>query len=403
MKQLKIFGISPWSSFWLIGNKGGTPSEYVVQKGFVDAGHEVYYFNTTNKDEIIDGDIHIYGIRVPLSSIHSTNKMLNYMTQIISWILFNLFATIKVLKVSRKIKPDIIYAHSTYPVPAAYIVSKIHRIPNIRRLYGTFLYSHLSDRFFVLRHFSDVLAYKLPFDYLIMTNDGTRGDVVAGKLGVPKEKLKFWMNGVNKNIHDPYFNKEQFKERLGVLPNIKTILTISRLEKWKHVERTIEAAPYMVSKYKDVIFLIVGDGSEKTNLEKLSEELGVKNYVKFTGAVAHDDVKNYMNAADIFVSLYDVSNVGNPLLEAMVCGRCIVTLNTGATGEIIKNGYNGILLEYKNLKDLPKIIIDLLNSDNLREELGRNAREYALKHFQTWDERVRMEVELIEKVAMEGN
>lgn len=403
MKKLKIFGISPWPSFWLIGNKGGTPSEYFVQKGFVDAGHEVYYFSTTNKDEIIDGGIHIYGIITPLSSIQSSNKILNYMTQVISWILFNLFATIKVLKISRKIKPDIIYAHSTYPVPAAYIVSKILKIPNIRRLYGTFLYSSLPDRFFLLRHFNEVLAYKLPFEYMIMTNDGTRSDVVAEKLGVPKEKLKFWMNGVNKDMYDPNFNKAHFKEKLGILANTKIILAVSRLEKWKHVERTIEAAPYIVSKYKDVIFLIVGDGCEKTNLEKLSEELGVKNYVKFMGAVPYDDVKSYMNAADIFVSLYDVSNVGNPLLEAEVCGKCIVTLNSGATGEIIKNGYNGILLEYKDLKDLTRVIIDLLNNDNFREKLGKNARKYALEHFQTWDERVRMEVELIEKVAMEGN
>lgn len=402
MKKLRIFGISPWPGFWSMKNKGGVPSLYLVQKGFVDAGHEVYYFNTTNKDEV-NGGIHIYGFRNPLSSIQSSNKILNYMIQVIAWILFNLFATIKVLKISRKIKPDIIYAHSTSPVPPTYIVSKIHRIPNIRRLYGTFLYSHLSDRFFFLRHFIDVLAYKLPFEYLIITNDGTRGDIVAEKFGVPKEKLKFWMNGVNKDMYDPDFNKARFKEQFGILANTRIILTVSRLEKWKHIERTIGAAPYIISKYKDVIFLIVGDGSEKTNLEKLSEELGVKNYVKFIGAVAHDEVKNYMNVADIFVSLYDVSNVGNPLLEAMACGKCIVTLNTGATGEIIKNDYNGILMEYENLKDLPRVIIDLLNSENLREKHGRNARKYALKHFQTWDERVRMEVELIEKVAMEGN
>jgi len=96
--------------------------------------------------------------------------------------------------------------------------------------------------------------------------------------------------------------------------------------------------------------------------------------------------------------LNDLSNVGNPLLEAMKCGKCVVTLNTGATAEIIKNDENGILLDIDNINNLPNIIIQLLNDDKSRDRLGHNARKYALEHFQTWDERIQMEIKFVEKL-----
>ena len=49
--------------------------------------------------------------------------------------------------------------------------------------------------------------------------------------------------------------------------------------------------------------------------------------------------------------------MGNPLLEAMMAGKCIVTLNNGDTSQFIKNNENGILLEYDQLSKLPEVII----------------------------------------------
>lgn len=51
--------------------------------------------------------------------------------------------------------------------------------------------------------------------------------------------------------------------------------------------------------------------------------------------------------AALFVSLYDRSNLCSPVMEALAAGKCIVTLNVGATGDVIRNGKNGVLLQEK--------------------------------------------------------
>lgn len=85
--------------------------------------------------------------------------------------------------------------------------------------------------------------------------------------------------------------------------------------------------------------------------------------------------------ADIFLSVNDLGNVGNPLLEAMVCGKCIVTLNNGDTDRLIHDRENGMLLEMDQLPKLPRVICDLLRNGEMRRELGQKAKESASKHF----------------------
>lgn len=88
-------------------------------------------------------------------------------------------------------------------------------------------------------------------------------------------------------------------------------------------------------------------------------------------------------------------NVGNPLLEAMSCGRCIFALNTGDTGGVIENGVNGIVVGVDELPRLPKIVCSLLRDPGLRRELGSKAREFAARRVWTWEERMQAEVSLV--------
>ncbi|MCK4245393.1 MAG: glycosyltransferase family 4 protein, partial [Candidatus Omnitrophica bacterium] len=129
-------------------------------------------------------------------------------------------------------------------------------------------------------------------------------------------------------------------------------------------------------------------------------------YVRFVGAVTLEKVADYMNAADIFVLVNDFSNVSNGLYEAMVCGKCIVTLDNGDTRELIEDGKTGRLIRAGNedeiVNELSKAILDVLEDDELRARLGENARIYAQEHFQTWEERMAMEARLIKELVGKG-
>ena len=104
--------------------------------------------------------------------------------------------------------------------------------------------------------------------------------------------------------------------------------------------------------------LIVGDGEERDNLEDRAARLGLRESVSFSGAVPQTEVQRYLWAADVFICVNELSNVGNPLLEAMLAGRCILTLDEGDTRDVIKDGETGVLLSSGE----PSLIAEALQS-----------------------------------------
>ncbi len=224
-----------------------------------------------------------------------------------------------------------------------------------------------------------------------MTNDGTQGDRVLQQLGVEIGRVRFWLNGVNWESFRFMPQSQEAKTFLKLHAKY-VLLCLSRLHSWKRVDRSLRALPAVLERFPDTVLVIVGDGPERKRLEQLALELGVREHVRFEGAVPHTRVPKYLAAADIFLSLYDLSNVGNPLLEAMMAGKCIVTLNNGDTGRFIRNGENGVLLEYEELPKLPEVIKELLANEELRNRLGTNARKFAEERFWSWKERLEAEI-----------
>jgi glycosyltransferase involved in cell wall biosynthesis len=232
-----------------------------------------------------------------------------------------------------------------------------------------------------------------------MTNDGTRGDAVLNTLKVDMARVKFWMNGVDKDMCQRIeFDEAELRRKLNIGKETKILLMLSRLENWKRVDRALTALPPVIQKHNEALLIIIGDGPERCRLEKLVDRLQIRANVQFLGALPHEEIWQYLKIADIFLSLYDLSNMGNPLLEAMSCGKCIITLNTGDTSQLIHHKENGVLLELGELPHLPQVICGLLEDAKLRQRLGQKAREFALEHFWTWDERMEEEISTVERI-----
>ncbi|MCK4352703.1 glycosyltransferase family 4 protein [candidate division WOR-3 bacterium] len=381
---------------WSLGEGKGAQSLWLTLKAYADRDFKIYFI-TGNKGSIQK----IYkNIEVIRFSLHWVKKFfplrkIGFFARIMFWFLFQIIAFKLILTVCKKHKISLVYAYEIYSVPVAKLISKFLKIPIISRFQGTTLKPYVNTFLWKLRFFEHIIAYKIPTDLLIMTDDGTQGNQVLNALNIDIEKIKFWMNGVDKTMYIPNFDKYSLKQKLGVNKKTKVLLSVCRLVKWKRVDRIIQAIPHIISQNKEIVLIIVGDGEEKSNLLNLARRLKVIPYVHFTGAILHQEIKEYMNLANIFISLYELSNIGNPLLEAMVCGRCIITLNKGDTFKIIKNKENGILLESKELKTLPQIIVNLLDDKKLQLKLGGNAKKYATQHFWDWQERMNTEVELV--------
>jgi len=323
-------------------------------------------------------------------------KKIGFFAKILWWLYFQAVAFVKAQRLRSKYKFDIVYGYEIAGVPVAKLLSKLWRIPMVSRFQGTsFGVGWREKRFRFLRAWDHVIGLRIPADLVIMTNDGTQGDQVLRSIGVNMAQVRFWMNGVDWELLKEMSEKGQAKRALNVRSK-HVLLTVSRLASWKCVDRSVQALPDVLREFPDTILIVVGDGPERERLKRLALELGVQNHVRFEGAVPHSEVPKYLAAADIFLSFYDWSNVGNPLLEAMMAGRCIVTLNNGDTGRFVKDGYNGVLLQYNDLPKLPDVIKELLVDKQRRNYLAANARKFAEERFWSWDERMDAEIQAVE-------
>lgn len=381
---------------WSMGNGKGGPALWQTLTGYADHGWKVYFITgnlnqTNNLNYQPNDNINVFRFNMFWLTRLIKIKKIGFFAKIIWWIWFQIIAFIKALQIHRKNNIDVVYGYEIYGVPVAKLLSKIWKVPIVSRFQGSILrLVWMKKKFWQLRAWEYIVAYKIPSDLIIMTNDGSQGDRLLLQMGVDNSKMKFWLNGIDKNKFMFPSKTNEARQELKIY-NKYVLFCISRLIKLKRVDLSIKVMAELVKEFSDLTLYIVGDGLERENLEFLANKLNVMQNVHFEGAVPHNKVPKYLAAADIFLSFYDWSNVGNPLLEAMMAGKCIITLNNGDTGRFIQNGYNGVLLEYKDLPKLSQVIKGLLEDEERRNYLGANARKFAEEHFWSWEERIEAE------------
>ena len=187
------------------------------------------------------------------------------------------------------------------------------------------------------------------------------------------DSVKFYQvgNGVNLNGYTQTEAKSQARMALKI-PDKKTIMYTGRLSSEKGVEFLIRSFA-RVHRRLNCQLLIIADGPEKKNIERVIEQLEVTDAVDIVPAV--DDVAPYLRAADLFVLPSQFEGLSNSLLEAMACRLPVISTSVGGSIDIIESGVNGVLIEYNNEERLSQEISNLLGDPELSASLGKHARE----------------------------
>lgn len=390
---------------WSMGEGKGTQSLFLLLQRLGEAGHRVIAFVPTGQTASRNSNgFEVQAVRIPLARLRVRNWLLNQVLTKLSWCLVNFIFFTRAFLIRRTFRPNVVYGSGALVAPATWAVGRAFKAPTVTRLYGTFLYGHHRKLLGRLHYLEELVAFKLPSRLLIVTNDGTRGDEVARDLGVPDDQVRFWVNGVRAGLSLPSDSQRTAARRdLGLSESGRILTAISRLVRWKRVDRIIMALPRVVERYPNTQLLVVGDGAEREELEELARSLGVDPDIRFAGAVAQSEIRKFLWASDIFVSMHDVSNVSSSFLQAMSVGLPIITLDTGGTRDFVRDRYNGIVLHSTCSPDcLSDAIIGLLEDPKPREILSRNATAFAREHFRAWEDRIEEEVKEIERVASQS-
>lgn len=207
--------------------------------------------------------------------------------------------------------------------------------------------------------------------------------------GVAVEKIIVNPNGVDVARFRPGVGGAEARRELGLKDDEIVAGFVGTFGPWHGVEKlaeAIESIPMGVP----VRFLLVGSGSLHTEVEnQLEAEVRTKRVI-FTGSVAHDRVPSLLDACDILVAphvpLADGSEFfGSPtkVFEYMAMGKAIVASRLGQIGEVLTDQETALLVEPGNVRELAAAIVKMVESREIRAQLGARAREVAEREF-TW-------------------
>ncbi len=353
--------------------------------------------------------INIYRIRLPfnitavLSSkpIRLDKSLSHFIATILfnlAWLFFQFWSLFWAIKIAKKVKPQVVYSHDCTPAFPAYLASRLFSSKFILRIYGTRnLFWSYKNMFLRLKELRDYAALKLPADYLIITKDGTNADLLVKDLGVKEEKIKHWRNGVDFSLYDPDpAVKMRIRQKLGINPDHKIIISTSRVIPFYNLERLIYSLPKLFKLNSKCACIIASDGPDKERFQEFVCHNNIEDKVFFTGMVERGYVKDLLNASDLFVSFSSYSNCNNALFEAMVTGKCIVALENDLIRELISPEENGYLIKENELVKLPEILVRILKDEDALKRVRENVRNTALSKLWTWEKRIEEESKLLE-------
>lgn len=357
-------------------HEGGVTSYInILADGFRELGHEV---------DVIT----IFGVskyrEVKNEFVGKTDKFLegSNICTLMAYRISQAILFLNLYKNYLKKKYDVIYAMDVSVANIAKIIKHFHKVPVFLSVHSSIVKDLINQ--------GKITENSYASDFILKQERKAYGSVdkiIANSLYTEKyikninpncSEVEIIRNVVNDNIFYP--NKEigvTQREELSIHLNKFVILCVARLVKRKGVKYPLMALVELLKKDKDFILIYIGEGEEKETLYNLISEYHLEDNVKILGHVSSNRIGKIYNIADVVV-IPSVTHKGleEPLgitaLEAMATGIPVVASEIGGLKEIIKDGYNGILIPEKDYIAIAKAIFTLKKSPELRNKIVEN-------------------------------
>jgi glycosyltransferase involved in cell wall biosynthesis len=169
-----------------------------------------------------------------------------------------------------------------------------------------------------------------------------------------------------------------FRSRLPLRP---VFMSNRNLEPLYDVACTLRAFAVVQGRIPEASLTIAGDGSQRSILENLTRELGLQN-VHFVGQIRPECMYNLYDKADVYLNSPILDNMPGSIIEAFACGIPVVSTAAGGIPYIIRDEWNGLLVNCGDHGMMASKILRLLETPPLAEHIVQNARLESAKY--TW-------------------
>jgi glycosyltransferase involved in cell wall biosynthesis len=219
------------------------------------------------------------------------------------------------------------------------------------------------------------------------------------EVGVPAERILVNPNAVDPERFHPHCGGVKLRQSLGFRSGDIVVCFVGTFSYWHGVAVLEQAIRLLLDKARPadrpLRFLLVGDGPLAPQMRNALESFWRSGSVIFTGAIPHESVRVHLDAADILVSPHVPLPGGSPffgsptkLFEYMAMGKAIVASALDQIAEVLEDGRTALLVKPGDAGEVAEAIKRLAADEQLRNELGRNARETALERH-TWRQNAR--------------
>jgi glycosyltransferase involved in cell wall biosynthesis len=303
-----------------------------------------------------------------LSEIGILNKILGY--NLSHQILFNASILKRIVSLHRISPIDVLHIHDAYSGFAASICKLGLQIPIVCSIHNeirTAASIRICDRVLAV---SEYLK-----NFLCEKRKLQRVDILP--------------DAIDYDLYKPVKNIEQAKKELGLIDN-KIILFVGRKCPEKGPKVLIEAIPEIVKRNPKTKVVFIGPdysfGSLATSysafLIRKAKKLGVQEHTIFQGLIPESTLRNYYEAADVFVcpSVWQ-EPFGMVLLEALAYEKPVVASDVGGIPEIIKDKVNGLLVTPNNPNQIANAVTSLLENTEFASILGKSGRKIVQEKY----------------------
>lgn len=291
-------------------------------------------------------------VRMPISY---SNRLIR---EIVSWkpdVIHSqceLFSMQFAKKVSKKTRAPIVHTyHTMYEQYVGYVV------PGER--FGKWVVRRLTNS--RLKHTSAVIAPTHKVEELLV------------RYGLDKP---IWVvpSGIDLTRHRTRITPEERRQMLadlGIPEDRFVMLNLGRLGNEKNIGELLTMFAALRSNYPEAVFLIVGDGPARAELEKQAEHLGIREHVVFAGMVAPLETHKYYQLGDVFVSASTSETQGLTYIEAAANGLPLLCREDLCLRNVIVQGENGY--QYNTDQEFLTYLSAMIKNDEWRVEAGKRS------------------------------
>lgn len=355
---------------------GVATSVLMLKKNLEMRGHEVYVFTTTDPKADSE-ETNVY--RVPSIPFVSARRV-------------GMFYNPRLAKFIRKFGLDVIHTHTEFSLGIfGRAMARELNIPFLHTYHTIYEdYTHYIGKLGVFDPIAKMAVRRISINFC---NSADKVIVPTGKVKELllsynlKKNISIIPTGIELNKFSKYsYNPnsiQALRTNLGIEEKDKVILYIGRISKEKNIEEILLTMKTYLKDKKEVKFVLIGDGPEKSNLENMSKELGIHEKTIFAGERPWNEIGMYYQIGDVFVSSSQSETQGLTYIEALASGLPVVAKADECLNGVLDNNINGYVFQNQDdfIKSLNSILYNELKQEKLSFGAIKSTRKFSVEYF----------------------